>query len=99
MTEPVPHAQRSFGRVQVTAIALAIAGIALTSLSWWFIMLTAMGTFGPGILREAGWLQDQDEFQRRADHRAGYHAFLVSGVLMFLMNSNVLRFSVRSRRC
>lgn len=80
MIERSPQGQRSFGLVQVIAITLAILGIVLTSHSWWFIMLTAMGAFGPGILREAGWLQDQDEFQRRA----GYHAFLVSGVLMFL---------------
>lgn len=25
-----------------------------------------LGTFGPGILRELGWLKDKDEFERRA---------------------------------
>ena len=48
-----------------------IAGFWLASLSWWFFLLVAVGTLGPGILREIGWLHDKDEFQRRADHRAG----------------------------
>ena len=60
---------------------IVIAGFSLTSLSWWFFLLVALGTFGPGILREMGWLHDQDEFQRRADHRAGYHAFLTVGLV------------------
>ena len=62
-----------------------IAGLLLTSLSWWFLLLTALGTFGPGILREMGWLRDKDEFQRRADHRAGYHALLTSGLVSFVL--------------
>lgn len=52
---------------------------------WGFIALIGLGTFGPGILRELGWLRDQDEFQRRAAHRAGYHAFLVTGLAAFLI--------------
>jgi len=61
-----------------------IAGFALTGVSWWFILLAAVGTVGPGYLRELGWLRDQDEFQRRASHRAGYHAFLVTAFAAFL---------------
>ncbi|HSM16107.1 MAG TPA: hypothetical protein VK845_03790 [Gemmatimonadales bacterium] len=38
------------------------------------LFVAGLGAFGPGILRELGWLRDQDEFQRRAAHRAGYHA-------------------------
>jgi hypothetical protein len=52
---------------------------------WGFIALIGLGTFGPGILRELGWLRDQDEFQRRAAHRAGYHAFIVTGLAAFLI--------------
>ncbi len=44
-----------------------------------------MGTFGPGILRELGWLRDQDEFQRRAAHRAAYHAFVITGLVAFIL--------------
>lgn len=48
-------------------------------------MLTAAGTFGPGLLREIGLLTDKDEFQRQAEYRAGYHAFLVTGIVAFLL--------------
>lgn len=72
-------------RTTLVAGALVIAGLWLASLSWWFFLLTAAGTFGPGLLRELGWLHDKDEFQRRADHRAGYHAFLAAGLLAFVL--------------
>jgi hypothetical protein len=52
---------------------------------WGFIAMIGVGTFGPGILRELGWLRDQDEFQRGAAHRAGYHAFIVTGLAAFLI--------------
>lgn len=51
---------------------------------WWAILLTGLGTFGPGVLRELGWLKDKDEFQLQAARRAGYHAFLAAGLLAFL---------------
>ena len=47
-----------------------------------FVLLLALGAFGPGIAREMGWFKDHDEFQRHAAHRAGYHAYLFSGVLV-----------------
>jgi hypothetical protein len=62
-----------------------IAGFLLTSVSWWFLLLAAIGTFGPGILREAGLLADEDEFQREAAHRAGYHSFLTAGCVAFVL--------------
>ncbi len=64
---------------------VVILGFGLSELNWWFLCLAALGTFGPGILREFGVLNDQDEFQRRADRRAGYHAFLIGGLFTFLM--------------
>jgi fructose-specific phosphotransferase system IIC component len=44
-----------------------------------FLILAGLGAFGPGILRELGLLRDQDEFQRRTAHRAGYIAYLIGG--------------------
>jgi hypothetical protein len=64
---------------------LVIAGFLLTGVSWWFLLLAAAGTLGPGIGREAGWLRDKDEFQRRAHYRAGYHAFLTVGLAAFAL--------------
>jgi hypothetical protein len=64
---------------------LVIVGFLLTSVSWWFFLLVAVGTLGPGIAREAGWLRDKDEFQRRAHYRAGYHAFLTVGLAAFAL--------------
>jgi hypothetical protein len=51
------------------------------------LLVAGLGAFGPGILRELGWLRDQDEFQRRAAHRAGYHAYLIGGLATVLMVS------------
>jgi len=65
--------------------ALVIAGAFLTSVSWGFLALVGLGTFGPGILRELGWLNDKDEWQQRAAQRAGYHAFLVAGLVAFCL--------------
>jgi hypothetical protein len=59
---------------------LVAAGIALSMFgAMGFLTLAGLGAFGPGILRELGWLNDQDEFQRQAARRAGYHAYLVGG--------------------
>jgi len=68
----------------LVAGAVVMLGFALSEINWWFLSLAALGTFGPGILRETGLLNDQDEFQRRADRRAGYHAFLTAGLFTFL---------------
>jgi hypothetical protein len=66
--------------------AVVILGFALAQwYRWDFLALVGLGAFGPGILRELGWLNDQDEFQRRAAHRAGYHAFVVTGVVAFII--------------
>lgn len=73
--------------LQVTLIAglLVIAGLLLTGVSWWFLLLTAAGAFGPGILRELGWLRDKDEFQLLSHYRAGYHAYVTTGLMAFVM--------------
>ena len=69
----------------LVAGAIVILGFVLSELNWGFLSLAALGTFGPGILREFGFLNDQDEFQRRATRKAGYHAFLTSGLFTFLL--------------
>jgi hypothetical protein len=82
------HETRASWRPTQTSLVaggLVIAGFLLTGVSWWFLLLAAAGALGPGALRELGALRDKDEFQRRADHRAGYHAFLVTGLLAFVL--------------
>ena len=69
----------------IVAGIFVVAGFVLMEVSGWFLTLAGLGTFGPGILRELGILNDQDEFQRQAAHRAGYHAFLVTGLLAFMI--------------
>jgi hypothetical protein len=64
---------------------LVLIGIMLTSVNWWFLLLTAAGTLGPGVLRELGWLRDRDEFQQLAAYRAGYHSYLASALVAFLL--------------
>lgn len=51
------------------------------------LVVAGLGAFGPGILREMGWLRDHDEFQRQAAHRAGYHAYLIGGLATVLVVS------------
>lgn len=67
------------------AASLVVAGFLLTSLSWWFLLLAAVGTLGPSILRELGALHDQDEYQRLTAYRAGYHAYLTGGLVAFVL--------------
>ncbi len=64
---------------------LVVAGILLADVSWWFLVLSGLGASGPGLLRELGLLKDQDEFARRAAQRAGYHAFLATGLFGFVL--------------
>lgn len=65
-----------------TLVALGIALGVLVGMG--FLILAGLGAFGPGMLRELGWLKDQDEFQRQAARRAGYHAYLVGGFVAVL---------------
>ncbi len=85
MSEPRVDLRWRPTRVGLVAGALVVAGFIFTGASGWFLLLTALGTFGPGVLREMGWLNDKDEFQRRAEHRAGYHAFLTAGLVSFVL--------------
>ncbi len=85
MSEPRSTFRWPFPVATLIGGALVAAGFFLTGVSWWFFLLAAAGALGPGLLRELGLLNDRDEFQRRADHRAGYFAFLVTGFVAFVM--------------
>lgn len=70
--------------------AMVVAGVLLWMLvAKPLLILAGLGAFGPGILRELGWLRDQDEFQREAAYRAGYHAYLVGGFAAVLIVSGL----------
>ncbi len=68
---------------------MVMVGFALTGVSWAFLILVGVGAFGPGILRELGWVQDKDELQLQAARRAGYHAYLAGGLTAILMIARV----------
>ena len=72
---------------------LVVLGLLLSAfVAEGLLVVAGLGAFGPGILRELGWLRDQDEFQRQAAHRAGYHAYLIGGLATVLIVS-ALRWS------
>jgi hypothetical protein len=87
VAEPTAHQKR--GRpTTTTAIAsvLVVAGsILAATVDMVYLVLFAAGVFGPGILRELGVLDDQDEFQRQGAVAAGSRAYLVVGVVATLM--------------
>jgi len=67
---------------------LVILGLLLsTFVAEGLLIVAGLGAFGPGILRELGWLRDQDEHQRQTAHRAGYHAYLMGGFTTVLVVS------------
>lgn len=69
--------------VSLTAVALVTIGLLLgTTVHMGFLALLAAGAFGPGLLRQLGWLADLDEFQREAAAQSGLRAYLVSSVLL-----------------
>jgi hypothetical protein len=81
--------------VGTVAGALTVTGLLLaTTVDMRFLVLAALGTFGPGVLRELHWLHDQDEFQRQAARRAGYHAYLAGGIAAVLVIAGVQAGSV-----
>jgi len=69
----------------MVAGSLVVLGFLLSEIDWGFLAISAFGAFGPGILREMGILRDRDEFQLRASRRAGNHAYLVAGLMAFLL--------------
>ena len=66
--------------------------VALGILLWMFVdrgllIVAGLGAFGPGLLRELGWLRDHDEFQREAARRAGYLAYILGGLVAMIVLS------------
>jgi dipeptide/tripeptide permease len=69
---------------------LVVTGIMLSMfVAMGLLILVGLGAFGPGLLREVGWLRDEDEFQRQAAYRAGYVAYLVGGFTAVLVISSL----------
>lgn len=85
MSQPLDRLQWHPSLTTLIASGLVILGLLLAPVNWGFLVLVALGTLGPGILREFGWLRDKDEFQQRAARRAGFHAYLVTGFIAFLL--------------
>lgn len=50
-----------------------------------FMILMAIGAFGPGILRQFGLLNDLDEFQKEAAAKAGLRAYLAGAVFLMVV--------------
>ncbi|MCA9754703.1 MAG: hypothetical protein KDA27_02795 [Candidatus Eisenbacteria bacterium] len=78
------------------ASGLVLLGFSFLQVHPVFLLVIALGAFGPGLLRTLGWLHDQDEFQRRAAERAGYLAYLVTGLVGFALLALLGDGSVRS---
>jgi hypothetical protein len=64
---------------------LVVAGsILAATVDMVYLVLFAVGVFGPGVLRELGVLDDQDEFQRQSAIAAGSRSYLVVGIVATL---------------
>lgn len=92
MTDRSADARRLPEPAGLIAGGLVVLGVLL----WMFVsksllFVAGLGAFGPGLLRELGWLNDQDEYQRQAAHRAGYHAYLIGGLSVILVASGLAR--------
>lgn len=74
----VPPATLVAGTLVVTGVVLA------ATVDMVFLVVFGIGVFGPGALREMGFLKDQDEFQREANRAAGYRALLAAGLFLSL---------------
>lgn len=69
--------------VTIIAIVLVVAGLLLgTTAHMGFMILFAVGAFGPGLLRQMGLIDDLDELQKEAAAKSGLRAYLVTAILM-----------------
>jgi hypothetical protein len=83
MTRISPFRRLSVAKVGFAACLTAFAGLILgITVHIGFFGLFALGAFGPGVLREAGFLHDLDDFQLEAVRRAGYRAYLAGGFFL-----------------
>lgn len=65
------------------AFAVALVGLALAPLWSPLQLLVPLAVFAPSLLREVGLLRDEDEYGRVVTYRAGFHALLVTVLLVF----------------
>ena len=73
-------------RVGWLALALVVVGLALgAAVHKGFMILMAMGAFGPGVLRQFGLLNDLDDFQKEAAAQAGLRAYLVAAIFLMVV--------------
>jgi len=86
VTEASPSRRGFLGRLRPATlvggllfVAGAVAGVAVHPA---FLLAAALGAFGPALLREAGLLRDEDEFQRQAAASAASHAYLAGGLFV-----------------
>lgn len=71
--------------VAAIALLLVVAGLLLgTTVHIGFLILMALGAFGPGVLRQIGLLADLDEFQKEAVANSGLRAYLATGILLMV---------------
>lgn len=69
--------------VTVIAIVLVAVGLLLGATTHMgFMILFALGAFGPGLLRQMGLLDDLDELQKEAAAKSGLRAYLVTAILL-----------------
>jgi hypothetical protein len=72
--------------VGLIAFVLVVVGLALgASVHKGFMILMAMGAFGPGVLRQFGVLNDLDDFQKEAAAQAGLRAYLVGAIFLMVV--------------
>jgi hypothetical protein len=70
--------------VGVVGFVLFVVGLWLgVAVHKGFMILMALGAFGPGVLRQFGLIDDLDEYQKEAATKSGLRAYLAGG--MFLM--------------
>jgi len=68
------------------AFVLFVVGLWLgTTMHRGFMILMAIGAFGPGVLRQFGWLNDLDEFQKEAAAKAGLRAYLAGAIFLMVV--------------
>ena len=83
MNAPKPSLPRGVSKTTLFAGVMVVAGALLAaSVDMIFLLVFGAGVFGPGVLREMGFLKDHDEFQREASRAAGYRAYLTAGVFL-----------------
>ncbi len=82
-SNPRPERRIKASPIGIASVALVVAGLflgATVNMAW--LILLAVGSFGPGLLREAGLLKDRDEFQHQITIRSGYRAYLAGGIFL-----------------